>query len=253
MTIAVAYKVAANPQDARVEPDGRIDWSRGKLGISDYDPVAIQVAREAADVSGTELVGVSVGTVAATAAKEKKNVLARGLDRVMTLGDDKTSEWSSVQVAGALAALIQRIGGVTLVVTGDASVDEGAQLMPALVGARLGFPTFLEVTHVEPSGTGWQITQNYDGGSRVVRTDGAAVIATTPDATTPKAPGMKDILKAAKKPIEDVKCSELDLSRATVNVVSRGPAPVKERKHQVFRGEGPGAQTVGAPPAAWVI
>lgn len=86
MTIAVAYKVAANPQDARVEPDGRIDWSRGKLGISDYDPAAIQVAREAADVSGTELVGVSVGTVAATAAKEKKNVLARGLDRVMTLG-----------------------------------------------------------------------------------------------------------------------------------------------------------------------
>ena len=136
MTIAVAYKVAANPQDARVEPDGRIDWSRGKLGISDYAPAAIQVAREAADVSGTELVGVSVGTVAATAAKEKKNVLARGLDRVMTLGDDKTSEWSSVQVAGALAALIQRIGGVTLVVTGDASVDEGAQLMPALVGAR---------------------------------------------------------------------------------------------------------------------
>ena len=44
MTIAVAYKVAANPQDARVEPDGRIDWSRGKLGISDYDPAAIQVA-----------------------------------------------------------------------------------------------------------------------------------------------------------------------------------------------------------------
>ena len=188
MTIAVAYKVAANPQDARVEPDGRIDWSRGKLGISDYDPVAIQVAREAADTSGTDLVGVSVGTVAATAVKEKKNVLARGLDRVVTLGDDKTSEWSSVQVASALAALIQRIEGVTLVVTGDASVDDGAQLMSALVGARLRLPTFLEVTHVEPSGMGWKITQNYDGGSRVVRTDGAAVIAATPDATLPKVP-----------------------------------------------------------------
>ncbi|GAE69293.1 electron transfer flavoprotein [Cutibacterium acnes JCM 18909] len=171
----------------------------------------------------------------------------------MTLGDDKTSEWSSVQVAGALAALIQRIGGVTLVVTGDASVDEGAQLMPALVGARIGLPTFLEVTHVEPSGTGWQITQNYGGGSRVVRTDGATVIATTPDATTPKAPGMKGILKAAKKPMEDVKCSELDLSRATVNVVSRGPAPVKERKHQVFSGDGAAAQLVAALRDASVI
>lgn len=56
----------------------------------------------------------------------------------MTLGDDETSEWSSVQVASALAALAQRIEGVELVVAGDASVDEGAQLMSALVGARLG-------------------------------------------------------------------------------------------------------------------
>lgn len=76
----------------------------------------------------------------------------------MTLGDDETSEWSSVQVASALAALAQRIEGVELVVAGDASVDEGAQLMSALVGARLGWPTFLEVTHVEPCDAGWQIT-----------------------------------------------------------------------------------------------
>lgn len=162
----------------------------------------------------------------------------------MTLGDDETSEWSSVQVASALAALAQRIEGVELVVAGDASVDEGAQLMSALVGARLGWPTFLEVTHVEPCDAGWQITQNHDGGSRVIRTDGAAVVAVTPDATTPRAPGMKDILKAAKKPMEDVECSELDISRATVHVVSRGPAPVRGRKHRVFTGDDAAGQLV---------
>ena len=64
---------------------------------------------------------------------------------------------------------------------------------------------------------------------------------------------IRDSLKAAKKPMEDVKCSELDLSRATVNVVSRGPAPVKERKHQVFSGDGAAAQLVAALRDASVI
>lgn len=53
--------------------------------------------------------------------------------------------------------------------------------------------------------------------------------------------------------MEDMKCSELDLSRATVNVVSRGPAPVKERKHQVFSGDGAAAQLVAALRDASVI
>ena len=65
MTIAVAYKYAANPQDASVGSDGLIDWSRAKEAVSDYDPVAIQVGRQLADAAGTELVGITVGTAAA--------------------------------------------------------------------------------------------------------------------------------------------------------------------------------------------
>ena len=42
MTIVVAYKWAANPQDASVGADGTVDWSRAKAGVSEYDPVAIE-------------------------------------------------------------------------------------------------------------------------------------------------------------------------------------------------------------------
>ena len=50
-----------------------------------------------------------------------------------------------------------------------------------------------------------------------------------------------------------VQCSELYLSRATGIDVSRGPAPVKERKHQVFSGDGAAAQLVAALRDASVI
>ena len=44
MTVVVAYKWAANPQDASVGADGAVDWSRARAALSEYDPIAAQVA-----------------------------------------------------------------------------------------------------------------------------------------------------------------------------------------------------------------
>ena len=52
MTVVVAYKYAANPQDASVGADGVVDWSRAKSAVSEYDPVAIQLGRNLADAVG---------------------------------------------------------------------------------------------------------------------------------------------------------------------------------------------------------
>ena len=54
MTVAVAYKYAANPQDANVRSDGSVDWSRAKAAVSDYDPVAVEVGRKLAEAAGAE-------------------------------------------------------------------------------------------------------------------------------------------------------------------------------------------------------
>ena len=57
MKIVVAYKWAPNPQDASVGVDGIVDWSRAKPGISEYDPVAIELARRLADATGAGVAG----------------------------------------------------------------------------------------------------------------------------------------------------------------------------------------------------
>ncbi len=61
MRIVVAYKWTCDPEEATVRPDGTVDWSRAKPGLSAYDPVAIEVARQLADDTGAELIGVTVG------------------------------------------------------------------------------------------------------------------------------------------------------------------------------------------------
>ena len=46
MKIVVAYKWTRDPEEATARPDGTVDWSRAKPGLSAYDPVAIEVARQ---------------------------------------------------------------------------------------------------------------------------------------------------------------------------------------------------------------
>ena len=124
MSIVVAYKYAANPQDTTVDASGVVDWSRAKAAISEYDPVAVQVGRTLADSLGTDVVGISVGGKAVSSSMAKKGALSRGMDRALVVADDATSTWNATTVASALAGLVGKVEGASLVLTGDSSIDE---------------------------------------------------------------------------------------------------------------------------------
>ncbi|MFT3877973.1 MAG: electron transfer flavoprotein beta subunit/FixA family protein [Propioniciclava sp.] len=233
MTVAVAYKWAANPQDAQVGADGTVDWSRAKAAVSEYDPVAIQVGRAVADAAGTPLIGVSVGTSATAGSMAKKAALSRGLDKAVLVADDAVAAWNLTQVAGALARLITRTGDVDLLVTGDSSIDENAKMVPALVAGHLGWPCFQDVTGVSKTDGGWSITQEVAGGRRTVAVTGPAVVAVTTDAAAVKVPGMKDILAAGKKPAETVPVADLALTGVPLQVAARRRPQARSRKNLI--------------------
>lgn len=253
MSIVVAYKYAANPQNASVSADGKIDWSRAKESVSDYDPVAIQVGRELADATGTELVGLTVGSAAAGSSLAKKGAISRGLDRAVIVADDSVRQWAPTKVGSALAALVEQITDAELVLTGDASVDEGAQLMPTLIAGYLGWPCFLEVISVNKAPAGWQLVQADTTGTRTIEVSGPVVCSVTTDATEPKTPGMKDILAAGKKPAEVVAVADLEIADVALEVIAQARPPAKARKQQLFSGENAPAELVAAIRSAGVL
>jgi electron transfer flavoprotein beta subunit len=236
VTVVVAYKWAANPQDAAVDESGAVNWSRATMAVSEYDPVAIALGRRLATSIGTELVGASIGTSAVASSMAAKAVMSRGLDRGLVVADDTTSSWNATQVASALAALVKRLGSADLLLTGDASVDEGARSISALVAGFLGWVCFQDVVDVVAASDGWTVTQAVPGGTRTIAVRGPAVLAMTSDAVVPPVPGMRDILAASKKPFEVVSLAELDVPPVDLSVTgSVRPAP-RARKHQVFTG-----------------
>ncbi|WP_124054224.1 electron transfer flavoprotein subunit beta/FixA family protein [Arcanobacterium ihumii] len=237
MTVVVAYKYAANPQDTAVSAEGVVDWSRAKSGVSDYDPVAISLGRNLADSLGEELVGVSVGTAEVASSKATKAAMSRGFDRGILLADDETAKWNSTRVAKALANLVAGIEGAEILITGDSSVDEGARMMSALVAGFLKWTCFQDVVSVEKTDGGFAVTQQVSGGTRTIHVDGPVVISATSDALTPKVPSMKEILAAGKKPVEVIPTVDVDQSGAELRVISYAKPEFKERKKAMFLGE----------------
>ncbi|MBU4214973.1 MAG: electron transfer flavoprotein beta subunit/FixA family protein [Actinobacteria bacterium] len=235
MTIVVAYKWAANPQDAQVGADGAVDLSRAKPGVSEYDPVAIETGRRLADATGAELVGLSVGGPQVGTSMARKAALSRGLDRLVVVADEALDGARAATTAAVLAAQVREIGDVDLVLTGDGSVDEGAHLVPAVLAGHLGWPLLVDVTAVERAADGGlRVTRSVGAGTQVLEVDGPAVLSVAADAVVPRVPGMKDILGAGKKPVAEATVGQVAVSEPAV--VGRKRPALAQRKGRLLTG-----------------
>jgi electron transfer flavoprotein beta subunit len=243
MRIVVAYKWAPNPQDATVDDGGVVDWSRAKPGISEYDPVAVELARRLADATGGEVIGVTAGTKLVEASMARKAALSRGLDRAVIVADDSLAGAGTTDLAAALAAAVRHIGDVDLVITGDSSVDVGAKMVPTVLAGQLGWPAVGEVTTVSSQDGLLRVERDTAGGTQVLEISGPAVLAASTDAALPQVPGMRDILAAGKKPVETLDIAGLDIPAGgtTVTVTGISRPDLKARKGQMIDTTDPAA------------
>lgn len=251
MKIVVAYKWAPNPQDAVVAPTGEVDLSRAKPAVSEYDPVAFELARRLADATGGEVVGLTVGGPSIDTPLSRKAALSRGLDRLVVVADAELEDADGTRIATVLAAAVRAIGDVDLVLAGDSSIDVAQGQVPLTLAGVLGWLGLAAVSAVTAADGGLVVERSLPGGTTVVAVPTPAVLAATADAVVPRVAGMKDILGAAKKPVEVLDLAALDVPApgATLATLATAKPAGGERTATIFDGSSPAeaaAQLVGA-------
>jgi electron transfer flavoprotein beta subunit len=246
MRIVVAYKWTRDPGEATVRADGTMDWSRAKPGLSAYDPVAMELARQLAEATDGELIGVTAGGKGVAVPIASKSALSRGLDRVVIVEDESLADAGTSELAAVLAEVIRHIGDVDLVITGDSSVDVAAKMVPTVLAGELGWPAVAEVTAV--SGTGVQagalrVERVIPGGVQVLEVCGPAVLAASAGAAVPRVPGMKELLAAARKPVQLLELAALTVpaSGAVMTVTGRSRPERRARKGRLIDTTDPAA------------
>lgn len=178
--------------------------------VNPFDEIAVEEALRIKEAgSGAEVIVVTVGPK--EAAEQLRSALAMGADRGIHVTAD--GQVDSDVAARALAALCGK-DSYQFVILGKQSIDSDANQTPQLLAALLNWPqaTFASKVVLAEGGGSAQVTREVDGGLETIEVSLPAVISTDLRLNTPRYTTLPNIVKAKKKPIEELTLDSLGVS-----------------------------------------
>jgi electron transfer flavoprotein beta subunit len=190
----------------RVRNDGSgIETDGVKMSINPFDEIALEEAlriKERGEAS--EVVVMSVGT--GEAQQQLRTGLAMGADRAILVESDSTVD--PLSVARVFKTIIDR-DGIDLVLLGKQAIDNDNSQTAQMLAALWGRAQATFASQIEMNGDKASVTREVDAGLEVVEIDLPAVISVDLRLNEPRYVKLPDIMKAKKKPLEQVALAEL--------------------------------------------
>jgi len=190
----------------RVKADGSgVELANVKMSMNPFDEIAVEEAlRLKEGGKATEVVAVSIGP--AQAAETIRTALAMGADRGVHIKADGPVE--PLAVAKLLKAVTER-EQPGLVILGKQAIDDDSNQTGQMLAALLGWPQATFAFKLDVDGSGVQVTREVDGGLQTVKLQGPAIVTTDLRLNEPRYASLPNIMKAKKKPIEDMTADQL--------------------------------------------
>ncbi|MCR2051643.1 electron transfer flavoprotein subunit beta/FixA family protein [Actinomyces bowdenii] len=249
MKIVVCIKHVPDLQSERRLEDGRL--VRGEEDVlNELDENAVEAAVSLAEEHDGEVVALTMGPQ--DAEDGVRRALQMGAERGVVVSDEDLAGADVVTTARTLAAAIERIGGVDLVITGMASLDALTSMLPGALAAALGVPalTLAHEVAVEDSAS-VSITRTVGTAREQLRAPLPALVSVTDQANEPRYPNFAAMRAAKKKPVEVWDLGELGIAPQAREVLavsrtSQRPA----RQAGIIRTD---AGQAGRELAAWLV
>ena len=141
-------------------------------------------------------------TLAPVGARESfREAMAMGLDDLTIVDSTNWAAEGPATTAAVLAAAIQKMGDVDLVVCGETSEDGMSYQVPPRLAERLGWPLLGFARNIALAGATVTADRDLDSGMQRVEGDLPLVLTVTQETNTPRRPTLMDALKAKKKPV----------------------------------------------------
>jgi electron transfer flavoprotein beta subunit len=195
----------------RVKPDGSgVETANVKMSMNPFDEIAVEEAvrlKEAGVV--TEIVAVSCGPQACQ--ETLRTALALGADRAILVESD--AELQPLAVAKLLKAVAGR-EKPELVILGKQAIDDDSNQTGQMLAALLGWPQATFASKVKLEGGKAQVTREVDGGLDTISVKLPAVLTTDLRLNEPRYVTLPNIMKAKKKPLENLKPDALGVDVA---------------------------------------
>jgi len=222
--VSCIKRVPTTDLQAKVAADGGgLDASGVQYMISFYDEIAVEEAVRTKEKLGGEVTVLTLGP--AESSKELRECLAKGADKAVLLTDP---DWASRDCLATAKALAAKIGELKadLVFTGRVATDRDNAAVGPMLATLLGWACVTDVVGVEIADGKGTAKREADGGIESWSFTLPAVLTCQKALNEPRYAGLKGIMAAKKKPIEESPAPAAESGFRVVSVEL--PPPRKE-------------------------
>jgi electron transfer flavoprotein beta subunit len=229
LKILVPLKRVPDPDTRiRVKPDGSaVDFDGVKFAVNPFDAIALEEAlRIKEKVGAAEIVVVTIG--AEESVEQLRVGLAMGADRALLVRS--TQSLDALAIAKLLVEVYRR-EQPAFVLMGKQAIDDDSnqvgQMMAALLG--IGQATFVSKLELVENNSKVRCNRETDAGIETVTVKLPAIITSDLRLNEPRYVSLPGIMKAKKKPIEDLALADLGQAVASRTQVLKVEPPTARK------------------------
>jgi electron transfer flavoprotein beta subunit len=212
MKVLVAVKRVIDPNvKVRVKADETgVETANVKMAMNPFDEIGVEEAirmREAGTVE--EIVAISVG--ARQVQETIRTALAMGADRGIHVSTDEDVQ--PLAAAKLLKAVVEK-EQPQIVILGKQAVDDDAGQTGQMLAGLLGWSQATFASNIVLGDGDAEITREVDGGLETLKVSLPVVVTTDLRLNEPRYASLPNIMKAKKKPIEEMTPADLGVDAA---------------------------------------
>ena len=212
--------------------------------ISPFDLQALELALRIRDARGEAAITL-LCLGAETARTMMKNGLSLGADDAVLLIDPVFDNGDSYTTARVLAAAIEKIGHVDLILTGRQAADGDSGVVGCGIAELLGVPAVTFAMGIAVMDGMLVVDRAVGDGCETVEAPMPAVVTVSHEVGSVRHASLRETMKAARKPVMVWTAAALDLAPAEVGalgarcVVERLYVPVNDAECEFIAGDTP--------------
>jgi len=211
----------------RVRSDGTgVETEGVKMSINPFDENALEEALRIKERGeATEVVVVSIGSSAAQ--QQLRTGLAMGADRAILVESDDAND--ALTTARVFLALIDR-EKPDMVLLGKQAIDDDNNQTGQMLAALWERPQAAGASELKIADGKVIVTREVDVGLEVIEADLPAVVTADLRLNEPRYVKLPDIMKAKKKPLDQIPLADLNIERAApITAVKFEPPSEREK------------------------
>jgi len=187
-----------------------VETANVKMSMNPFDEIAVEEAVRLLEVgTATEVIAVSMGVQQCQ--ETIRTALAMGADRGIHVKTDE--ELQPLAVAKLLAKIVEK-ESPDVVILGKQAIDDDSNQTGQMLAGLLGWSQGTFASKIDLAEGKANVTREVDGGLETLAINVPAIITTDLRLNEPRYASLPNIMKAKKKPIEEMSPEDLGVDVA---------------------------------------